>query len=61
MQSQKATPKSCSCGCCTRGKATKTGKYYMKREERAFRHDQKIALNKGQEDIGIAPHGDYND
>ena len=57
----KATPKSCSCGMCRRGKATKTGKYYMKKEERAFRHNAKQALERGEEVIPPALHGDYND
>lgn len=33
----------------------------MKHDERAFRHNAKIALNKGAEDVGIAPKGNYYD
>ena len=57
----KQTPKSCSCTQCRRGKGTKTGKFFMKREERAFRHESKVALAKGNEVVGVAPRGDYND
>ena len=57
----KQTPKSCSCSACRRGKSSKTQKEYMKKEERAFRHKNKVALKKGQEDLAIAPHGDYTD
>lgn len=57
----KATPKSCSCSMCRRGKGTKTGKYHMNREERAFRRETKVALKRGEEVIPPAPHGDYND
>jgi len=59
--SQKQTPKSCSCGQCTRGKHTKSGHELMKHDERAFRHEQKIALKKGAEDIAVAPVGNYYD
>ena len=59
--SQKQTPKSCSCGQCKRGKHSKSGRCLMKLDERAFRHNAKIALNKGAEDIGIAPKGNYYD
>jgi len=33
----------------------------MKHDERAFRHEQKIALKKGAEDIAVAPVGNYYD
>ena len=33
----------------------------MKKNERAFRHSNKIALNKGKEDFVIAPYGNYTD
>lgn len=57
----KMTPKSCSCPACRRGKGTKTQKFYMKKTERSFRHETKVALKKGKEDVSIAPHGDYTD
>lgn len=57
----KMTPKSCSCTACKRGKASKSQKLYMKKHERAFRHSNKIALNKGNEDFIIAPHSNYTD
>lgn len=57
----KQTAKSCSCGQCTRGKHTKSGHEMMRLDERKFRHNAKIALNKGAEDIGIAPKGNYYD
>ena len=59
--STKQTPKSCSCNQCLRGKHTKAGHKLMKHDERAFRHEAKIALNKGAEEIGIAPKGNYYD
>lgn len=55
----KATPKSCNCRQCKYGKRTNAGHYLMKKEERAFRHNTKIELNKGKEDFAPAPHGDY--
>ncbi len=57
----KQTPKSCSCFACRRGKSSKTQKFYMKKNERSFRHHTKIMLKKGAEDISVAPHGDYTD
>jgi hypothetical protein len=57
----KQTPKSCGCRQCRFGKGTKAGSKEMKRDERAFRHASKIALNKGQEDIIPAPIGNYYD
>jgi hypothetical protein len=57
----KATPKSCSCRSCKRGKATKTGRWHENLEERAFRRFTKQALRKGEEDIPPAPNGDYKD
>ena len=57
----KATPKSCSCQACRRGKRSKTQKYYMNQEERSFRRETKEALRKGEEVISPAPHGDYKD
>jgi hypothetical protein len=61
MMSQKQTPKSCSCQNCKRGKCTNSGKAEMKRDERAFRHNQKIALNKSNGDYSAAPVGGYYD
>lgn len=57
----KMTPKSCSCGQCKRGKHSKAGKQMMKYDERAFRHNQKIALNKSDGDYTAAPVGNYYD
>lgn len=57
----KATPKSCSCEYCIRGKHTKTGNAMMKHDERSFRHAAKIALKKGEENISVAPKGKYYD
>jgi hypothetical protein len=57
----KGTAKSCSCYACKRGKSSQTQKVLMKKTERGFRHQQKIALKKGSEDVGIAPYGGYTD
>lgn len=57
----KQTPKSCSCSQCKRGKHSKGGHEMMKHDERKFRHAQKVALNKGAEDISVAPKGNYYD
>lgn len=57
----KQTPKSCSCDSCRRGKGSKTQKFYMKKEERSFRHESKIALKNGKEIFAAAPHGNYTD
>lgn len=57
----KATPKSCSCGMCKRGKATQQGKDRMKIAERAFRHASKVALRMGDETLTAAPRGGYYD
>ena len=57
----KATPKSCSCSVCTRGKHTKSGHELMKYDERKFRHAAKIALKKGAEVFSPAPKGNYYD
>lgn len=59
--SQKQTPKSCSCSQCKRGKGTKSGKELMKLDERAFRHNQKVALQKSNGDYSAAPVGNYYD
>lgn len=56
----KATPKSCSCEQCKRGKHG-GAKKMVKADERKFRHNAKIALGKGAEVIGIAPKGNYYD
>ena len=59
----KATPKSCSCSACRRGKSG-GAKDIMKYDERKFRHAQKIALAKQDPDevvIGLAPKGNYYD
>lgn len=57
----KATPKSCSCSQCKRGKGTKPGKQLMKMDERAYRHASKIDLMKGRDDLLPAPRGGYYD
>lgn len=60
----KSTPKSCSCGMCRRGKGTKTGKFYMRADERAFRRLAKVQLLRYGEDDDTplaAPRGGYYD
>jgi hypothetical protein len=57
----KQTPKSCSCSQCKRGKHSKAGKISMKKDERAFRHGQKIALKKSSGNYDAAPCGGYYD
>lgn len=57
----KATPKSCSCFSCKRGKTSTRGKYMLKTDERAYRHHSRIELMKGREDIAPAPTGGYYD
>lgn len=57
----KMTPKSCGCTACRRGKGTKGGKAVLKSAERAYRHNAKIQLTKGREDVGIVPYGSYTD
>ena len=57
----KATPKSCSCRTCRRGKRTKTQKRLVELEERAFRRRVKIGLRKGIEPDPSVPYGDYRD
>lgn len=58
----KATPKSCSCRYCKRGKACKYGNAMMKYDERAFRHNSKIHLKKGNDEaVTPAPIGNYYD
>ena len=54
----KQTPKSCSCDQCKNSKSKKGVQKYMKLEERAFRHNQKIKLEKSDGDYEAAPHGD---
>ena len=57
----KATPKSCSCRACRRGKGSRLQKFLARCEERAFRRSVKQALRKGEEPAQIAPYGDYRD
>lgn len=62
----KGTPKSCGCGYCQRGKHTAGGHTNMKADERAYRHDAKIRLNKLGDDLDAeifnsAPIGNYFD
>jgi len=59
--STKATPKSCSCRACRRGKSSKSGKQMMKADERAFRHSQNAALKCGKGGYSPAPIGNYFD
>lgn len=66
MTNTKATPKSCSCSQCTRGKHTKGGHSMMKADERAYRHAAKISLTRLDQDyevsvIASAPKGNYYD
>ncbi len=56
----KGTAKSCSCSMCKRGKHG-GAKDLVKYDERRFRHACKIALNKGEEVITVAPKGNYYD
>lgn len=57
----KATPKSCSCTQCKRGKHSNPGHQMMKADERAYRHEMKIRLAEGDEDIPLIPKGNYYD
>lgn len=61
----KATPKSCSCRQCARGKASSAGEYLMKKDERAYRHHangQLRRLTKEEEDTPVlSPRGNYYD
>jgi len=57
----KATPKSCSCSHCSRGKHSSAGQQRMKYDERKFRHAAKIALKQGAEIFSPAPKGNYYD
>lgn len=57
----KQTPKSCSCRMCKFGKRCAASKYAMMKDERAFRHNQKIALRMGRGGYSAAPHGGYYD
>ncbi len=60
MTNTKATPKSCSCQQCRRGKHG-GAKDIVKADERAYRHSMKIRLAEGNEDIMLAPKGNYYD
>lgn len=57
----KQTPKSCSCRQCRRGKHTPAGHYMMRSDERAYRHNAKISLQKGGEIFNAGPIGNYYD
>lgn len=58
----KQTPKSCSCSACRFGKHTKTGHYYIKCDQRAYRHAAKIALAKEEDPVILSgPIGNYYD
>lgn len=56
----KQTPKSCSCSACRRGKHG-GGRDIMRYDERAYRHQAKIDLNKGIPVYQAAPIGNYYD
>jgi type II secretory ATPase GspE/PulE/Tfp pilus assembly ATPase PilB-like protein len=53
----KQTVKSCSCTQCRYSKGRKPVKELMKHEERAARHANKVAINRGIEDIFAAHRG----
>jgi len=57
----KATPKSCSCRACRKGKGTNAQKRLMRLEERAFRRGIRRALRAGHELTQIVPYGGYRD
>jgi hypothetical protein len=57
----KATPKSCSCRTCRKGKGTTAQKRLMRLEERAFRRGVRSALRAGHELMQIVPYGGYRD
>lgn len=62
----KQAPKSCSCRQCQWGKHCEGGKFMMKHDERAYRHDAKIRLaNMGsdldKEIFNSGPIGNYYD
>jgi hypothetical protein len=67
QMSTKQTPKSCSCGSCKRGIHTEGGRYMRKADERSYRHNCKIMLDKLGTDvdsevfINSAPIGNYYD
>ena len=59
----KQAPKSCSCRQCQWGKHCEGGKFMMKHDERAYRHNAKIQLAKDAEGaiITSGPIGNYYD
>lgn len=57
----KATPKSCSCRACRKGKGTNAQKRLMRLEERVFRRGARSALRAGRELMQIVPYGGYRD
>lgn len=59
--STKQTVKSCSCDACRRGKRSAHGQGMQTLEQRRARHQTKIALRKGVEDIPPAHVGTYKD
>jgi len=62
MTNTKGTPKSCSCGQCSRGKHTAGGRFMRRDDEHAYRHAAKIALNKYEDPvIDVGPKGNYYD
>jgi hypothetical protein len=63
MTNTKATPKSCSCQHCRRGKGSSAGRCAMRRDERAFRHAANVRLRLAGADAELlpAPRGGYYD
>lgn len=64
--STKQTPKSCSCEQCMRGKHSACGRSFIKHDQRAYRHDAKIRLQKLGDDLDEeifqpGPIGNYYD
>lgn len=57
----KMSPKSCSCNSCKLGKKSHGGKLTIKKAERSYRHNSKVMLNKGFDNLGAAPFGKYTD
>jgi hypothetical protein len=62
----KQTPKSCTCEQCRHGKHSDGGNCMMKHDERAYRHQSKIQLQRLGDDLDAeifnsAPIGNYYD
>lgn len=65
VQNSKATPKSCSCRQCRRGKRSSGGKASMRSDERAYRRAFTMLLSRGVTEDDVtpppAPSGTYYD